>query len=60
MFPIRSLLLALCGFLMLSSAQAAVITIDFDSLVGMDDIPGSSVPDASRLSSGFLSLGASF
>jgi len=51
----------LCGLLMLSSAQGAVTTIDFDSFPGMIDIPGSSVPLASQLSDQLLSTsGVSF
>jgi PEP-CTERM motif-containing protein len=61
MFPIRSLVPALCGFFMFSSAQASPVTIDFDSLPGMLNSPGTSVPLASQLSDQFLStLGVSF
>lgn len=42
------------------AAPAHAVTIDFDSLAGMTNSPGSIVPDANQLSSGFLSLGVSF
>lgn len=41
-------------------AQAAIMTIDFDSLPGMGNSPGAAVPVANQLSGGFLGLGVSF
>lgn len=61
MHVIRYLMPAFCGFLMLSSAEASVTTIDFDSFPGMTNIPGLPVPLASQLSDQLLSVcGVSF
>lgn len=50
-----------CGIAVSVSAQAAPLTIDFDSLPGMFNFPGTSVPLTSQLSDQFLySLGISF
>jgi len=55
----QSVIALVTGFLVASAAEAAVI--DFDSLPGMFNSPGSTVPVASQLSDGFLStLGVSF
>lgn len=55
----QSAIALVTGFLVSSAAEAAFI--DFDSLPGMFNSPGSTVPVASQLSDGFLStLGVSF
>lgn len=57
----RKVMCAAFGIMLSASAQAAPITIDFDSLPGMLNSPGTSVPLASQLSGQFLStLGVSF
>jgi len=49
------------GMVLSTSAQGAVLTIDFDSLPAMINSPGTSVPLANQLSDQFLStLGVSF
>jgi hypothetical protein len=52
---------ATLGLLSIGGAsEAALINIDFDSLTGMSNIPGASVPVASQLSDQFLLAGVSF
>jgi hypothetical protein len=55
----KSVIALVTGFIVSSAAEAAFI--DFDSLPGMFNSPGSTVPIESQLSDGFLStLGVSF
>ncbi|MDO8706131.1 MAG: VPLPA-CTERM sorting domain-containing protein [Sulfuricaulis sp.] len=56
----RTVFSAFSGLMMCSVAHAATVDIDFDSLAGMTNSPGSSAPVANQLSTGFLSLGVSF